>query len=563
MVRATRMRLGFVVLILSLLSALGGFGDDTKSSATDSALAAADELYRLRKFTEAQNAYQALLKSDPKLDSAQAGLVRSMVGRQKTDEALDTIDAALAAKPNSAILTATKGDVQFRRGEMAEAEALYHAALKLDPTEVRAHLGLSRLYGAYSLQRKAYDHIKVAHDLSPDDFAVDVAWVNMLPKAQRVLAMQSYLVSHAVAEAETKALAPYLTFLKNSADELIHPCRLSSKTDETETKLEPVFAPRASHPRGIGLSARINEQDVQLQLDTGAPGILVNSQFADRAKLTRLAAAPVMGFGDRGSQRGYRAVAEHIRIGDLEFEDCVVTVADTPPASRWSVPESFNLIGADVFERYLIDIDLAGMRLKLSPLPKRPEDKVAPTSLSSGVEEQSEEGPGGMLAEQPASDQDASAAAQTTTLPKDRYVAPDMADWTRVFRFGHMLLVPTSVNDSKPKLFLLDTGAVGSMLSVRAGREVSKVYYEEHAHLQGMSGRVEKVYTSHSAALRFGHLEQKNKDIVTVDLSSMSLASGTEISGVLGYETLLLLDVKLDYRDGLVDFEYDSKARKK
>jgi hypothetical protein len=138
-----------------------------------------------------------------------------------------------------------------------------------------------------------------------------------------------------------------------------------------------------------------------------------------------------------------------------------------------------------------------------------------------------------------------------------------MADWTRVFRFGHMLLVPTSVNDSKPKLFLLDTGAVGSMLSVRAGREVSKVYYEEHAHLQGMSGRVEKVYTSHSAALRFGHLEQKNKDIVTVDLSSMSLASGTEISGVLGYETLLLLDVKLDYRDGLVDFEYDSKARKK
>jgi hypothetical protein len=43
----------------------------------------------------------------------------------------------------------------------------------------------------------------------------------------------------------------------------------------------------------------------------------------------------------------------------------------------------------------------------------------------------------------------------------------------------------------------------------------------------------------------------------------MSLASGTEISGVLGYETLLLLDVKLDYRDGLVDFEYDSKARKK
>src|ERR1039458_3095686 len=47
-----------------------------------------------------------------------------------------------------------------------------------------------------------------------------------------------------------------------------------------------------------------------------------------------------------------------------------------------------HAIGADVFAGYLIDLDLPGMRLKLSPLPKRPEDNRAPTSLNSEGEEQ-------------------------------------------------------------------------------------------------------------------------------------------------------------------------------
>ena len=41
----------------------------------------------------------------------------------------------------------------------------------------------------------------------------------------------------------------------------------------------------------------------------------------------------------------------------------------------------------------------------------------------------------------------------------------------------------------------------------------------------------------------------------------MSDRLGTEASGVLGFTTLHLLDIKIDYRDGLVDFSYDPKQR--
>ena len=36
------------------------------------------------------------------------------------------------------------------------------------------------------------------------------------------------------------------------------------------------------------------------------------------------------------------------------------------------------------------------------------------------------------------------------------------------------------------------------------------------------------------------------------------LNAGTEISGTLGFALLRLLKIKIDYRDGLVDFDYNS-----
>jgi hypothetical protein len=134
-----------------------------------------------------------------------------------------------------------------------------------------------------------------------------------------------------------------------------------------------------------------------------------------------------------------------------------------------------------------------------------------------------------------------------------------MANWTKVFRFGHAILVPTSVNDSKPMLFGLDTGAFSNILSLRAGRVVGKVSSDYRDRVTGLNGEVNKVYSSKKATLSFGHYRQSNQGIITLDLSTVSRHTGTEISGFLGFAMLRLLELKLDYRDGLVDFEYDPK----
>lgn len=201
------------------------------------------------------------------------------------------------------------------------------------------------------------------------------------------------------------------------------------------------------------------------------------------------------------------------------------------------------------------------MQLKLSPLPKRPEDTVAPTSLNSEGEEQAHAEQKDAQPDEGPKEQPSATPKPAIRLPRDRYVAPEMANWTKVFRFGHTVLIPTTVNDSNVMLFGLDTGAFTNILSVRAGRQVSKVSSEERLHVRGLNGEVNKVYTSEKATLRFGHFQQTTIEMVTLDLSSLSRRMGTEISGFLGFAMLRALEIKVDYRDGLVDFVCDPKRR--
>ncbi len=553
------LRSASIAVLLHLSLQLVVLGDETKRPAIDPALAAADQLYRAGKFAEAEASYQALLKTDSKLASpAQVGLVRAMLRQQKVDEALDTVNTALASQSSSAALLAAKGDVQFRRAEMSDAELSYLAAKKLDPKEVRAYLGLARLYRTYSLYRTAYGELQIAHEIAPGDVEVQRAWLGMLPRKERLAALEVYLGGpHPDDEEETKRMAEYLEFLKATVDKPVHACRLVSKMEQTETKLETLYAADLQRVRGIGLSVKFNDRNVHLLLDTGAGGIMVGRKVAEKAGLTRVSAVHYGGIGDEGLQSGYTAVADHIRIGELEFQDCVVAVSD-----QRSLTDRDGLIGADVFGSYLIDIDLPGEKLKLSPLPKHPEDTVAPKSLNSEAEEQANvEQKEDSAIEQTLKEQKSSAPSSQAprSMPRDRYVAPEMVNWTKVFRIGHAMLVPTSVNDSKPMLFGLDTGAFSNILSLRAGRQIGKVISDYRDRVSGASGAVNKVYSSEKATLSFGHYRQSNLGIITLDLSTVSRHVGTEVSGFLGFAMLRKLDLKLDYRDGLVDFEYDPK----
>lgn len=545
-----------LLLFLTLLISWQTFGDDTKPAGGNPDLAAADQLYNSGKFSEAADKYQAILKTDPKLVAAQVGMIRCLLREQKIDDAFLTATSALAAQPNSAPLLAVSGDVHFRRGEMTDAETSYMKAGKTDPQLVAAYLGLARIYRAYSLYRHAYDEVQAAYKIAPNDREVQRAWFRQGSRQQQIAAIEAYLAApHPDPPEQIDSLQQRLAYLKAMADKPAHTCRLVNKVEQTEAKLEPMLHD-PTHAFGEGLVVKLNDHSARLLLDTGAGGITVGHKAAEKAGLTRISNMSLHGVGDKGPQSGYLAVADHIRVGDLEFSDCVVAVSD-----RNSVADEDGLIGADVFRSYLIDIDMPNLKLRLSPLPKRPDETAVPTGLSTTGEASGDPEGKAEAAEEEhgeSGEKTNSSAPPPPRLPHDRYVAPEMAKWTPVFRFGHALLIPTHVNDSPSMLFLIDTGAGANMISRQAASQMTKLSTDPYSHVKGLSGSVSNVYRADKATLTFAHLRQKNLDMIAFDLSNLSRGFGTEVSGTLGFSLLSMLQVKIDYRDGLVDFVYDA-----
>jgi len=425
------------VVVISLSIAIYTFADDVKPPAENSDLAAANQLYRSGNFADAAEKYRAILKVNATLVPAQTGLIRALLRQQKIDDASAEAGKVLATQPNSAPLLAAMGDVQFRLAEMPEAEKSYLRSQTIDPKELRAYLGLTRLYNAYSLHARAYQELQVAHQIAPDDPEVQRLWFNRLGWHERIAAIQAYLAgAHPDDAEETERLQHYLEFLEATVDQPPHACKLVSKVEQTDTKLEPMLRD-AQHIVGYGLGVRLNDRNSHLLLDTGASGILIGRKSAEKAGLKHISDIRYFGIGDKGSQGGYLALADHIRVGALEFADCVVHVAD-----RTQLTDEDGLIGADVFSSYLIDIDLPAAKLRLSPLPKRPDETAIPTGLNSEGESRSNpddkaEGPADQKAESAGNASKSTNAAPGPPLPRDRYVAPEMKAWTPVFRFGN------------------------------------------------------------------------------------------------------------------------------
>jgi tetratricopeptide (TPR) repeat protein len=514
-------------------------------------LTAARLLYEKGDFEGAIGKYQEIINERPKSPDAYAGLVRTYLKMKDVHQASETATKALEVADSVPVHVAM-GEVYFRQGKLREAEDEWVKVVNSGRQDAHAYMGLARIRWAISMHKTGWSMIEKAHAIDPSDPDIRRAWMRRLNAKDRIKFLEEYLAEENNDDEETRnGLRHYLEYLQARAKDPRGVCHLVSKTTRTETPLVRLLEDPL-HLRGYGLTVEVNGHKTKLMLDTGASGILINRSLAEKAGVTRLADLDVGGIGDNGQKSGYRALADSLKVGGLEFQNCTVEVLD-----KRSVVGEDGLIGADVFSNFLVDIDFPNEKLKLSELPNRPDDVASNSNLKLESEEDEE-------SEEPTPESGGSSSSTNNSKAKasglqDRYIAPQMQSYTRVFRFGHFLLVPTSIGEGPGKLFLLDTGAFNNHITPEAAREVTKVHGDSDTIIHGLSGSVNKVYRADKAVLQFGHLKQENQDLVAFDLTHISDDVGTEISGTLGFAMLRMLDIKIDYRDGLVDFSYDRK----
>ncbi len=427
-------------------------------------------------------------------------------------ESSDVIQKALALTPASADLLEARGDIEMRRGDLTAAEMSYKKALQQDGRNARALYGLGRVFHSASLNKTAAALFRQAHEIDPGDAAILGGFAHYAATgAEQDAALEKYL---STARGEDRRHAQWLV-----AVAALHKFLNGRKTGTLATPyasnsihMQVLLSGKQVH--GVALPVSVNgAKAATLQLDTGASGLTITRRIAEKAQVQRIADMDLSGLGDDRDPTGYVGFAESVRVGDVEFHNCVVHVSDKAFSS-----DSEGLIGPDLFERFLITLDFRKREFRLEPLP----------------------GP-----------------AWDGEEAVDRYNGPELKGFAQVFRFGHHLLIKTLLGESQQGFFLLDTGSGESLISSTAARGVAKVRGEDRFQMKGVSGKIKNLESANSVTVAFAGYRQTVRDLIALDLSNVSRGTGTEVAGILGLPTLILFDMTIDYRDGMVKFVYN------
>ncbi len=478
-------------------------------------------------YPAAEEFYRRALTQNPSSPDTNAGLVRALLGEKKLPAARVALEAALRQAPDAPPVLVAEGDVRLREGRIQDSEAAYKRALSLDPRIARGWFGMARIAYLNSMHRTAERAVNKAHDLDPDDPEIYDWWAVRLPRAERRRALAYLIDHHGHMDAERlNNLQSRLAWLIVLGDKPAW--KLVSPANSAKLKLNHIVAP--PRPDGFGpptlrttavaLHLQINgKKTVNLLVDTGASGVVLQRDTAAKAAVRPIYDIATKGIGDERAAMGYLGWVNSVSIGPLQFENVPMTVVDQ------RFPDGVDgLIGLDVFDRFLVTLDIQRGELDLAPLPELPDEYKDPDGSW------------------------------------DRYISPEMKDYLPVLHMSSHLLVPTSVDGRAPGLFFLDTGAFDSQVdSDYVSRD--KLTRAPNLPVRGISGRVNDVFVANNVRLQFGHFVQENFSLVAISMDKMSENEGVGITGILGFPLLSQFRISIDYRDGLVYFDYKGAKR--
>jgi hypothetical protein len=512
---------GLLILSAEIASASTGCSVVHHPAPTD-----ADTAFLAADFSKAADLYRATLASKPEQTEAAVGLIHALLKQQKVLEAKDVVQTLIGDKPASADLLTLRGEVELRSGEPWTAAETAAASAKLDLCKPENLLLLSRLASLSSRNATALKLLSAAHQLDPADPAIRSAWLDSLPIAQRIPELESYL---AVPEGDDAELVEerkaQLEQLKKWAEAERPPCTLATSARGTIIPFTSIRTQRGDESYGA-FDLTVNQRNIRLSLDTsynarlpidGVSGLLILKGAADRMGLVPIFHNMVPGIGPQKPRAGYVAIAESIKIGDLEFRNCAVQVMEGP---YWS--DADGSISTNLLSDFLITINFPNHKISLQPLPALP-----PGNSTHGL--------------------------------TDRFVAPEMKDFTPIYRVGTDLLLPTTVNRKFSELLLITTAMKYTTLSPEASHEIADGRRDSKYEVRDLSGTAETKFSAGDVSLSFAGFTQNVTHIASFDTARFTRDAGSEVSGLLGDATLLNTTMSIDLRDGLIKLEFDSQ----
>lgn len=494
-----------------------------KTVPADAPVSPAEQAYRDGDGKRAMELYHSELAANPQDLRLVYGFVQAALSQGSDDEARSVLGQHIPA--TSAWILIAQSQYALRQGDFDRARQYAFAAVKADVCNAHAHLQAAEMLDFSAMYAQSKKQRLIARTLDQSAPATYWAWLRYQPADVRLKEMKR------MAD-DTRTPAKWREFAAKAVGRLEartagggHNCHLVSANASSKTTMTALMGDGAN-VRAWGLSVKVNDHATTVLLDTGASGFVLNHAAAEKSGLKMVERGKYGGIGDNGPVNISYAYADRIRIGDMEFSDCLVRVDD-----RRSVAGTQGLIGTDVFSEKLVTLDYPMREFRIAPLPGTAEQS---NSINT-------DGSSGSDAE--------------TAEPTDAYDGPELKDYLNVYLASSKVILPLLLN-SKPETMMMDTGSDGTLFDRSKAKEFTSVKLDSsyNGAIEGVSGKVKDVYLTGQVYIQMGPIAQYQNGAMAVNFNG---PDEPQLAGLLGSSFLYNLVVDIDYRDARVRFTYD------
>jgi predicted aspartyl protease len=400
------------------------------------------------------------------------------------------VESRLATAPRNAETTAFQGEVQYRKGRFDEAEKLYRAAIQSNEKTARAHFGIGKL---------ALAKLKTADAVKSFNRAIQL---DAKEPIYRFYLSEALTLEKKNKEAEVQ-LREYLKLNPKDPDRVpMAKAALDISAGFAGVEMGQLEAPAQPAPikfqkllNLLFTEVSINGQGpFRFLIDTGATQTVVSQKVVNTLGLKKVATNIMHGVGGEGKTDSPVYRADAVKIGDVTIKNLPLGTLSNP------IMEMVldGIIGTPMLADFVVTIDYPKAQMELS--------KKAPTT---GI-----------------------------VLPA----------WC----FSGLLLTPVEVNGQYKGNFLIDTGADMTLLahSMANNLGVNKNTPGAAFNLPigGVGGLDAGVLMVPKVTLKTPAATTPYNVVMAIELKDMSALIQTELSGVLGYDSLKDYRLTLDYQ---------------
>ena len=420
----------------------------------------------------------------------QAGLPVSVADLLLKDD-VQQAESLLDKQSKTPESIALRGEIEFRKGNFDQADALYKDAVRQDSKNARAHFGLGKLALAKVKTKLAVQEMTKAIELDPKE------------PLYRLYASEAFGSDKNYAE-QRKQLEEYLKL--NPRDE--------DRVTEAKAGLEMlkafgsepvgvVDAPPNPAPMHFRMTLNLIFADIMINgkgpysfaIDTGATQTVLSEKVAAQLGLPLITSTVVFGIGGAGKVDTKLYKVKELSVGEVKIKNIPVGTFNDPLISQLAD----GILGTSILSDFIMTVNYPGSQLEL--LRKR-----APNTAAGEV------------------------------LP--------------VWFFSNLLLLPLDVNGKRGN-FIVDTGAVTTVLSHSMAAQLGVNEKTPGAKIDmgiaGVGGFEGVVLKVPDVTFKTSKNSEAFPQVVSIDLKQISKMIGTEVSGVVGYDFFSDYKLMLDY----------------